>query len=354
MKLFKTNQKVYVLCFGLLALSGCWPFSEKKDSSSDSFSSTSSETSLADGVLMTIDGNVVLTVEEYENIVQAARQSNQQFANAIDSMPNAEKDFVFKGISSGKLMKSWAEKNGVDQTDEFIAERKQAHDSIDLQLYMKFYDEAHPVHISDKELKAFYEENKSSFSQLVISPGGVQCNFVRFETKDDAQDFLDAVKGKSAKTFAKEAEDRYAKVQDALINKSSQYSQPIKKFAEKVKKTPHTEIVKVSDNAYWVMLALSKEKAEYRALESPGVKEGIRSGMINKKKEEELEENMDVLRKEMNVVENHDYFVKKHERKRQEQEEAMKAQDAQYRMNHGKMEQGLKQEEEMRDNISKI
>ena len=32
-----------------------------------------------------------------------------------------------------------------------------------------------------------------------------------------------------------------------MINKSSQYSQPIKKFAEKVKKTPHTEIVKVSE-----------------------------------------------------------------------------------------------------------
>ena len=353
MKLFKTNQKIFVLCFALLALSGCWPFSDKKDSSSDSFSSTSSGTSLADDVLMTIDGNVVLTVEEYETIVQAHRQTNQQFANAIDSMPNAEKDFVFKGISSGKLMKSWAEKNGVDQTDEFVTERKQAHDAVDLQLYVKYYDVAHPVNISDRELKEFYEANKASFAQLVISPGGVQCNFARFETKDDAQDFLDAVKGKSAKVFAQEAEDRYVKVQDALINKSSQYSQPIKKFAEKIKKTPHIEIVKVSDNAYWVMLALSKEKAEYRALESPGVKEGIRNGMISQKKEAELEENMDLLRKEMNVVENYDYFDKKYQRKRKEQEEAMKSQDAQYKMNYGKMEQGLEQEE-MRDHISKI
>jgi len=353
MKLFEASTRVYILCLMLVTLCGCWPFG-KGDNNSADYSSTSSATSLSDDVLMTVDGNVVLTVAEYEELVDMIRQTNQQFAMMIEMMPDAEKDFVFKGISASKLMKAWAEKNGVDKTEEFLREQKQAHDSIDLQLYMKYYDEAHPVHIGEKEIKKFYEEKRDSIPQLVVSPGGVDCDYVRFDKELEARDFYNAVKGKSADLFAQEAESRYAKVQEALINKASQHSQVVKKFAERVKKTPYVEVVKVADNSYWVIRANSKEKAEYRPLESPGIKEGLRKMMINEKKEAELDSNMEALKQEMNVVENHGYFEKKALRKQQEREEAMKTQDAQERMNFGKMQQELEKEEEYNNAVSKI
>lgn len=353
MKLFEANTRVYILCLMLVTLCGCWPF-DKKDDASQDYSSGSAATSLADDVLMTVDGDVVLTVKEYEELVDMIRQSNQQFAMMIEMMPDAEKDFVFKGISTSKLMKAWAQKNGVDKTEEFIREQQQAHDSIDLQLYMKYYDEAHPVHIGEKEIKKFYEENKASIPQLVVSPGGVACDYVRFDKELDAKDFYNAVKGKSEEVFAQEAEARYAKVQEALVNQASQHSQVVRKFAERVKKMPHVEVVKVSDNSYWVIRANSKEKAEYRPLDSPGIKDGLRKMMVNDKKEAELEGNMDALKKEMNVVENHAYFEKKAALKQQEREEDMATQDAQHRMNYGKMQQELEKEEEYNNAVSKL
>lgn len=350
MKLFKTNQKIYILCLALLCLSGCWSSSDQKNKEVNA----SSATSLSDNVLMTVNGDVVLTVEEYEKVVDMICQYNPEFAMKMEIMPNAEKDFVFKGIASSKLMKSWAEQNGVNKTPEFIEEQRQAYENVDIQLYMKYYDEAHPIHISDKELKEYYESKKDYIPALIVSPGGVQCEFVRFDSKDKAQDFFEAVKDGSAETFEKEAKSRFEKVKDALINSSSQYSQSVKKFAEKIRKTPHVGVVKVSDNSYWVILAISKDKAEYRPLESPGIKDGLRNMMMSEKKEAALDKNMESLKKEMNVFENHDYFVKKSERKRKEREETMKAQNAQQRMDYGKMKQGLEQEEMYNDNISKM
>ena len=51
-------------------------------------------------VLMSIDGKPVLTVKEYEQQLDMARQANQQVDMILQMMPNAEKEYIFKGNGS--------------------------------------------------------------------------------------------------------------------------------------------------------------------------------------------------------------------------------------------------------------
>ena len=351
MKLCKTKSKISLLSISLLLLSGCIPFFNSKDNTSSSSSAAGS--SLSDTTLMTIDGEVAITVQEYEDFLEAASSTNPQIAMVVEAMPNGEKDFVFNSYAASRLMKAWAEKNGVTATKEFLQEQKQAYDLVDLQLYFKYYDEAHPIHISDKDLKAFYEEKKDRIPGLVVSSGGVSAQFARFDSREEAQSFYNAVENVSAEQFVEEAKSRYATVQDALINSNSQYSPIIKKFAEKISETPYVEVVKVSENSYWVIQALDKTEAEYRPLNSPEVKEGLRQMLMEQKKSEQMESNIEALKEEMNVVENSVYFEQKAAHRAQAREEDQMTESIRSQMEHNQMQQAL-EEDERRHNTTKM
>ena len=131
------------------------------------------------------------------------------------------------------------------------------------------------------------------------------------------------------------------------VESVSQYSQPVKKFAENVSKTPHASIVKVADSSYWVIQALRKVDAEYRSLESPEIKEGLRQMVVGKKKEAELDKNMEILKSEMNVVENFEYFDKKTALQQRDREESVQGQ-------YGINPEELIDSEDISGNISKV
>ena len=308
MQTFKSNQKIYFLSLSLIILSGCWPLSDKKNL--DTSSSENNVTSLDDNTLVVIDGKAVLTVVEYENLISSARAANQQVAMILDAVPNGE-EFIFKGILRSKLMKAWGQRNGIDKSPEFLEEQKQAYDLVDFQIYMKYYEDAHPTHVSDQEVKDFYEEKKSLIPALVVSAGGVEVQYVRFDKKDQAQSFFEKVKNGSEKRFVDEADSAELTLQEDIINESSQYGESVKKFAETVTKTPHVSMIKISDNNYWVIQALRKTNAEYRSLETPEVKEGLRQMIMGTKREAELDKNMEDLKSTLNVLENKEYFEKK-------------------------------------------
>ncbi len=309
MKISKTSVQALFLCSMLLALSGCWPFSKKKNSGVNAESS-----GLDDSVLLKINGNVALTVEEYESLLQTIIDQNPESAALFENMPGANEEF-FKRLLMGKLMAAWAEKTGVSTSPEFLAEQKLARDSIDYQLCYHHYELAHPVSVSDKEIEDFYLKVREISPGLVVTAGGIVAHSLQFEDKKEAEAFYAAVKTASKQKFKKEADVRHATLQDLLINQSSQYPDAVKKYAERVTKTPHTELIPVSENAYWVIQAVDKQKAEYLPLNTPGLKEQIAAQLESDKRQQSLNENIETLKKEMNVLENHEYFAKKAGRK---------------------------------------
>jgi len=292
-----------------LFFTGCGWFKKSIDS-------TSSSTGSSD-VLMTIDGKPVLTVQEYEEQLDMARKANPQIEMFLQMMPNAEKEFVFRGMATARLMKAWAEKQGIDKTPEFQKQRQHLHEAMDLQLYMKHFDEAHPVNVTDQDVAQYYEEKKDVIPGLAITQQGVETSYVRFESKDKAEKFFDKVKDvKKVDAFKSIAEEHKHQVGQSLINSKSPLADAIKNAVVDIKKFPSVQMINAGEGSYWVLFASKKSEAKYHDLKSPQVQQGLRKMIADERKEKQLEAMVEKLKNDMNVEENSKYFEDKEAKKR--------------------------------------
>ncbi len=310
-----------IVVSGLTLFSGCawWPFggTSSKDAAAKSIS--------GDNVLLTINGVPALTVEKYEEQLTMAQQANPQIGMLLQMMPNAEKDFIFRGMATAELMKAWAQKEGIDKTEEFKKQRNQLCDAMELQLYMKHFDEAHPINISDSDLAKFYEEQKDLIPALTLSPGGVETIYVRFDSKDKADKFFERVKDvKKSSAFKAAAEENKQKTGDSVISAKSSVGEAIKDVVLGLKKFPSVRLVGADDNSYWVLLATGKSDTKYRDFKTPEIQHGLKKMLTDQRKDKQIEQVVNQLKTEMNVVENHKYFEDKENKKREALEESQK------------------------------
>lgn len=316
---FRTYSVVFSV-LGLLLFAGCDWFS-KSDRTGSSHRSD---------VLLEINGKPVLTVQEYEDQLDMARKANAQIDMLLQMMPNAEKDIIFRGMTTAKLMQAWAEKNGVDKTEEFQKQRKQLHEAMDSQLFMKHFDDAHPVQVSDADVAKYYEEKKDVIPALTLTPGGVDISFVRFEDKNKAEQFLTKVKDvKKAAAFKTMATESKQTPGSAVINEKAAFADAIKNAVLEIKKFPSVKMIKVSDGAYWVVLATGKTETVYRDLKNPEIQQGLKKMLSDELKGQQLESILEQLKSELNVVEHNKYFEDKAQQKQQEMQAASEEMDEQ-------------------------
>ncbi|MBP6892665.1 peptidyl-prolyl cis-trans isomerase [Candidatus Babeliales bacterium] len=322
MKSFNTfrTYSVAISFLGLFLLVGCGWFSKSKKS--ESFSGSD--------VLLEINGKPVLTVQEYEEQLDMARKANAQIDMLLQMMPNAEKDIIFRGMTTAKLMQAWAEKQNIDKSEEFQKQRKQLHDAMDSQLYMKYFDDAHPVDVSDSDVAQYYEEKKDLIPALTLTPGGVDISFVRFEDKNKAEQFLSKVKDvKKAAAFKTMAVESKQTPGTAVISSKAPFTDAIKNVVLEIKKFPSVHMIKAGDNAYWIVLATGKTETVYRDLKNPEIQQGLTKMLSDERKGTQLESVLEKLKSELNVVEHSKYFEEKAQQKQQEMQEMSEEMDEQ-------------------------
>ncbi len=313
----KSHNKQFAFCAFLLVtglfFTGCELF-KKSDQKGYGAASGSSD------VLMSIDGVPVLTVAEYEQRLEMARKANPQIEMFLQIMPNAERELIFRGISMYQLMKAWADKEGITKTAEFKEQQKHMHEAMDMQLFMKYFDDAHPVRVDDSDIEKYYHDKKDVIPGLMLSVGGVETSYVRFDSKAKAQAFFDKVKEvRKEDTFKKVAQDAKQHVGNSVINEKSPFSDALKKSVLDLKKFPSVQLVKVSDDTYWVLFASGKSETKYHDLKSPQVQQGLRKMVEDERKSEQAEKVMSKLKQDLNVQENKTYFDEKEAKKRAEQ-----------------------------------
>lgn len=309
-----------VLVSSLLVLTGCWGEKEKVTKNAGEANSSNIAGVNTSDVLLSIDGKPVLYVDDFEDQKMMAQQSNQQLNMILQMMPDAEYSMLFKSIEAGHLMKEWVVRSGIDQKEELVKQRRQYHDAIDLQLYMKYYEDAHPVHVTEHEAEAFYKAKRDQIPGLIVTQAGVDILYANFDTKSAAEAFLAKIKDGSDKHFKAAAKEAAVKVESMIVNTESAINDVLKNTVLSATKFPAKEVVKMDDNSYWVVSLLKKKDAEYRSFETPEIKQGITKMCKDEKREVELTKQVEKLNKEYNVVENIAYF----ENKKQNQNNALK------------------------------
>ncbi|MBV8660927.1 MAG: peptidyl-prolyl cis-trans isomerase, partial [Candidatus Dependentiae bacterium] len=272
-------------------------------------------------VLLTIDGKPVLYSDDYEDQKLMAQQSNQQLNMILQMIPDAEFNMLFKSIEAGHLMKEWVLRSGIDQKPELIKQRRQYHEAIDLQLYMKYYEDAHPIHVSNEEAEAYYNAKRDQMPGLILSPASVDIVYAKFTTKAAAENFAGKVRDGSEKHFKLASKEADVKTENMVVKSDdANVSESLKNSVLAATKFPSKEIVKIDDNSYWVVGMLRKKDVEYRSFETPEVKQGITKMCRDEKREVELTKQIEQLNSQYNVVENKSYF----ENKKQNQANALK------------------------------
>lgn len=267
----------------------------------------SDETSAAAGdgqVIATMNGKPLMTAPEFEKQYKQFIEKHPYGAMFVQ-MPGIERK-IAEGLVGQKVMTHWVKENKIDQTPEY----KEYLDQLVQMLNARFFQMKHPVTVAEADIKAFYDKNKETMPEAVVSRGGVNATGVSFAKEADAKAFLEKAKGKGAtlEAVAKEAGlgDKYRDFK--LVNASSVGVEPaLREKIAALKKFPTLELIKAGDT-YWVVYASGKEEPKYRGYEE--LKNTIEQRLSGQKQEEAMEKAMEQLKKDYNVVINEEYFKK--------------------------------------------
>lgn len=305
MKNFSSQLSCALLVCSLFLLPGCW-LKDKLGLTNRSLSSSAVAADDTTEVIATIDGKPLMTAGEFE----------KQFKNFIEKHPYgamfAQMEGVdrkiFEGLVGQKIMTRWVEEQGINQTPEY----KEYLDQLVQMLNARFFQMKHPVTVSDAEIKAFYDQNKESMPEAVLSRGGVNATGVQFAKEADAKAFLEKAKGKGATLdkVAKEANlgDKYRDFK--LVNAASiGIDAGLRDKIVALKKFPALEVLKAGDGSFWVVYAPGKEEQKYRSYEE--LKPAIEQRLTAQKQEQAIEKAMEQLKKDYNVKIVEEYFTKK-------------------------------------------
>jgi hypothetical protein len=234
-------------------------------------------------------------------------------------MPDAKKNFLM-GMTNQLVVDKWIADNKIDQKEEYVKDLERMTRSVKRMLNTKYFGLEHPVQVGANEVEEFYNKNKDSMPDLVISRGGVKAAGVSFEKEADAKAFVAKVREMKDITKAANAAHVTKNLRDfKMVNAQSLgMDVALRDKIVSLDKFPAVELVKVNDKSFWVVSATGKEEAQYRSLEQ--VKTGLEQYVAKEKRMKLFDEEISKLKTDYNVVINEDAF---------KAEEASKLADAQ-------------------------
>lgn len=263
--------------------------------------------------VVTMDGKVVITTDSFEKEFDQLIEENPHLKSVLAIMPDAKKNFL-QGMINQEVVDKWVAQNKVDQKEEYQKELNRMMRSVKRMLNTKYFGLEHPVDINENEVVEFYEKNKESMPDLVISRGGVKAAGVSFESEAEAKAFMDRAKAQFRGDVAKAAQASNVKTfrDFKMVNSQSLgMDVTLRDQIVAIEKVPATELIKVSDNSFWVVSATAKEESKYRPFEQ--VKAGLEQYVAKEKRMEMFDKEIAKLKDEYKVSVNEEALAPKQE-----------------------------------------
>jgi hypothetical protein len=279
---------------------GAWDWLKEKFGGSKSCMSCDSS-----AVLVSMKGKPVITMQSFEKEFDQLLEENPHLKSVLALMPDAKKNFL-SGMVNQEIVDSWVTENKVDQKAEYKKELDRMMRSVKRMLNTKYFGIEHPVQVSENEVSDFYEKNKDSMPDLMVSRGGVQAAGVSFEKEADAKAFIAKVKEVKDIKKAADALKLSKNYRDfKLVNAHSLgMDVALRDKIVAIAKTPSVELIKLSDKSCWVVSATNKEETKYRPFDQ--VKSGLEQFVAKEKRMEMFDKEISKLKSDYNVTINED------------------------------------------------
>lgn len=248
-------------------------------------------------------GKVVITDQSFQQEFDQLIEENPHLKSVLALMPDAKKNFL-AGMVNQAVVDTWVTENKVDGKAEYQKELNRMMHSVKRMLNTKYFGLEHPVQVSDAELTEFYEKNKDSMPDLMISKGGVKAAGVSFATQAEAQAFVAQVK--EAKGIEKAAQLAHVSKNYRdfkVVNAQSLGMDAQLRDKVVAMRAPSVAVVK-AENKFWVVDASGKEEVQYRPFAQ--VKEGLSQYVAKEKRMELFDKEIGKLKTEYHVVVNED------------------------------------------------
>ena len=255
--------------------------------------------------VVTMSGDVVITTKSFEAEFDQLLQENPHLQSVLAMMPDAKKNFLM-GMVNQQVVDKWVSANKVDQKEEYVKELDRMMRQVKRMLNTKYFGLEHPVQVGEAEVTEFYNKNKDSMPDLIVSRGGVKAIGVSFDKEASAKAFVAKVRELKDITKAANALHVAKNLRDfKLVNSQSLgMDAALREQIVSLQKFPSVEVIKVNDKSFWVVSATSKEESQYRPLEQ--VKAGLEQYVTKEKRMEMFDKEITKLKADFNVVVNED------------------------------------------------
>jgi len=299
MKIHATSQqKFFVSAFfmALIVLPGCTWFSS--DEKSKTQKEVAKNTPAVPGVEYINDGSAVVISMNGKPVV-SERSLDAEYEQLLKDNPQIEQMLPLMGGKDGLLdrltaaladrsvLRRFIVEEGISGQAEYKEELERMIKSVTDMLNVKYFNKKYVSSVSDRDVRDFYEKNKNTMPELLVSRGGVQSSGIKFSSDADAKTFMAKLKAAKNDVVAAAKEAGLTdKVEDfQLVNEQSVGIAPaLREKILSIKSFPSVELVKVGDDAFWVVKAASKEDTVYREYDS--VKDNLKRFLEDSKREE--------------------------------------------------------------------
>ena len=272
----------------------------------------SSAPATADGsaILVTVGGQPLITQNMLEAEKQKLLASNPQLQAMISLMDEKQLNRnLLDGMASREIIRKYIKDNKLDSSEKYKQDFEMVLNQVRDAINTRYFMDAFSVNVTDGEIKKFYDENKDSIPNLLLSRGGVEAIAVSFDDEKAAKDFV--AKAKAVKNdIDRAAKDAGIsdKVKDfKLVNDQSLGMEPeLRDKIIDIKSVPSMNTFKIGKE-YWVVAANKKEAPKYR--EMAEVKEELKQLLEKEKTMKKFEEEVARLKGEYNIEINEEFFA---------------------------------------------
>ncbi len=285
--------------------------------------SGSSGTHNTTDVLVTMGGKPIITVESFQQEKQELFESNPRLKAMLAFMDEKQLDRnLIDGLTHQAIVDKYVIDSKIDQSKEYQQELERMSKSIRHMLNAKFFGQGIKVAVSDSEVKDFYEENKDTIPELMLSKGGIKTDALMFGQEAAAKEFMQKVQAHRGdmQKAAKEAGMADKVKAFNLVNEQSIGIDPaLRDKIVALKSVPTVELFKIDDKAFWVVSASKKEESRYIPFNAE-VQAGLKQTLEKEKHSDLIKNEIERLKDEYKVVIDEDFFKAEEENAQQDEQ----------------------------------